>query len=163
MSKFSIKRIIKMLLNKKYEVKEGTTFNVEGIDYDIMGKYAEEVKLLRPKMQEKTFEMFKYANLKGWTMIIESGYRSSKVQKHIYKEWKAGRFKSPLVAKPGTSRHEFGCAIDITISGEGSTYAAMGRFGQSIGLSWGGAWKANAECWHFELDPSKTPRGYIKK
>ncbi len=138
---------------------------VDDIDYSIMGKDAAKVKLLRPEMQVKVYQMFLHAKEKGWTMTITSGYRSTQKQTYLYNEWKAGRYDVPVVAKPGTSRHEFGCAVDISVTCNGVSSseieAEMGRYGKSIGLRWGGDWGSKRENWHFDIDPKKTSTGYI--
>lgn len=139
------------------KIEERTSITVEGIDYSIMGQYASQVKLLRPEMQRKVELMFKHAKEKGWTLTLSSGYRSTAEQKKLYDRWIAGEYDVPVVAKPGTSRHEFGCAVDINVSGNGASAAEMGRYGRSIGLRWGGDWSSNREEWHFDLDPSTTP------
>ena len=137
-----------------------TELAVSGIDYSIMGKDAAKVKLLRLEMQQKVYAMYKYAKSKGWTMSITSGYRSTQTQKSLYDKWISGNYDVPVVAKPGTSRHEFGCAVDIRVSDNGKSskeiMAEMGRYGESIGLRWGGNWKKNKEIWHFDIDPKAT-------
>jgi hypothetical protein len=143
-------------LNSPKVTAERTPIEVKGIDYSIMGSDASKIKLLRPEMQRKVYQMFQYAKSKGWTLSITSAYRSTQKQTYLYNEWKAGRHKVPVVAKPGTSRHEFGCAVDISVSGHGASAEEMGKFGESIGLRWGGHWSRNRETWHFDLDPKKT-------
>ncbi len=61
-------------------IEERTSITVEDVDYSIMGSEASKVKLLRPEMQRKVYEMFKYAQSKGWKMTISSGYRSTQRQ-----------------------------------------------------------------------------------
>lgn len=131
---------------------------VEGIDYSIMGNDASRIKLLRPDMQRKVYEMFKYAKEKGWKIYISSTYRSTREQAYLYNEWINGRYNVPIVAKPGTSRHEFGCAIDFYVNGgTGSEQQELGRYAtQTLGLRWGQNWSKNKEAWHFDLDPAET-------
>lgn len=53
----------------------------------------------------------------GYTLHIRDGLRTYKQQKDLYDRWKAGTFFAPSVAKPGTSRHETGRALDVYDSG----------------------------------------------
>lgn len=45
---------------------------------------------------------------------IVSGFRSFIAQKRLYEAWKAGTYKVPVVAVPGTSLHELGLAADLS-------------------------------------------------
>lgn len=105
----------------------------------------------------------------GLDLLLTSGYRTYAEQKSLYDRWKAGTFHSPSVARPGTSLHESGRALDLRDSGTtaGVTVAGNSR------SNW---MKANApkygfnatgynfrEPWHFELqshlNPWKVPSG----
>ena len=107
--------------------------------------------------------MYKYAKDKGWTIQITSGYRSTAEQKRLYDKWiedkNAGRKTVPVVAEPGTSRHEFGCAVDFYVNGgEGPEQKELGEYAvRELGLRWGQNWSKDQEAWHFDLDPSTTP------
>lgn len=46
------------------------------------------------------------------TILVSSAYRSPEKQKQLYDDFCRG--KGPMAAKPGSSKHEFGKAIDIT-------------------------------------------------
>lgn len=135
---------------------DGTVFEVAGIDYSIFGNYANQIKRLRPLMQQKMELMFKYAKNKGWKITFNSMFRSYAEQEHLYNEYLAGR--GNLAAKPGTSRHEFGCAVDLKVNGSSKNWqtAELGRYAQTIGMRWGG--NTINEPWHFDLDPAKTPK-----
>lgn len=101
----------------------------------------------------------------GYDLLITSGYRTYAEQKSLYDRWKAGTFHAPSVARPGTSRHENGRALDLRDSGStpGVTVAGNKR------SNW---MRANAarygftpngysfnEPWHFEYtgNPWSTP------
>lgn len=45
---------------------------------------------------------------------VVSGRRSNAEQTRLYNDWKAGKRNVPVVAKPGTSKHESGFAADIS-------------------------------------------------
>src|SRR5688500_13426756 len=49
----------------------------------------------------------------GGRVTIGSGWRSSAQQTDLYTRWKNGTYDVPVVAKPGTSNHETGHAIDF--------------------------------------------------
>lgn len=100
-----------------------------------------------------------------YDLLITSGYRTYAEQKSLYDRWLAGTFFAPSVAKPGTSRHENGRALDLRDSGStpGVTVAGNKR------SNW---MRANAarygftpngysfnEPWHFEYtgNPWTTP------
>jgi len=80
--------------------------------------------------------------------ITEAG-RSYARQVWLYGRWKAGLLKSPLVAKPGTSPHEGGIALDLPEPARSWMRANGARFG----------WVADrvpGEPWHFEFDGIDT-------
>ena len=159
---FNSGSVLKPSSTSKYKyAPDRKQITVDDVDYSVMGAYASQIKLLRPEMQRKVEKMFIYAQEQGWKMTITSGYRSTKKQAALYDKWIKGEYDVPVVAAPGTSRHEFGCAVDISITckGKNSDNLAkeMGKYGESIGLRWGGSWSKNKENWHFDLDPKKTP------
>ena len=80
-------------------------------------------------------------------MNLTEGKRSSERQKELYRQKQAGIIKS--CAKPGTSYHEFGLAVDTSsqpIRGMNNTQLA--KFGLCKPLS--------KECWH--VQPIETMR-----
>ena len=92
----------------------------------------------------------------GLDLLITSGYRSYAQQKSLYDRWKAGTFHAPSVARPGTSRHENGRALDLRDSGStaGVTMAGNPRSNwlRNNCSRWG--FVANGysfrEPWHYE-------------
>lgn len=67
---------------------------------------------------------------------IVSGYRTTEEQQRLFADWQAGRSRLPA-AKPGTSYHEYGLAVDVAVSPPGAL-SAFGQFAESRGLRWGG-------------------------
>jgi D-alanyl-D-alanine dipeptidase len=60
----------------------------------------------------------KACKMMGVLGVIESGYRSYDEQAALYKKYKDSGFNpSKIAAKPGTSNHERGKAVDVTILG----------------------------------------------
>ena len=139
------------------DVSDGTPTTVSGIDYSVFGSAANEIKKLRPTMQSKVFELWKYAKKKGWKISLTSGYRSTEKQKQLWALKKAGK-KKCAVARPGTSRHEYGCAVDLRINGKssGAELKELADYAKTIGVRWGG--NLFNEAWHFDIDPKSTPK-----
>ena len=144
-------------INNRDGIKDGTSITVDGIDYSLFDK-PNEVKKLRPEMQRKLELMYKYAKQKGYNLTLSSGYRSTERQRQLYNEYLKRGKKAPTVAKPGSSRHEFGCAVDLQI--DGSTHSDklldLDKYATTIGLRNGLSF---GERWHFDLDPKTTPKG----
>jgi uncharacterized protein YcbK (DUF882 family) len=141
------------------EVKDGTPITVTGVDYGVFGKDAQQIRQLRPEMQKKVELLYKYAkNEKHFNITLCSGYRSTEKQRQLYNAYLARGKKPPVVAKPGTSRHEFGCAVDLKIDGDSRSpkLKQLTEYANKIGLRQGLSF---GEPWHFDIDPRKTPKG----
>lgn len=84
----------------------------------------------------------------GVRATITSGTRSSFDQARLYAEYVAGRSRYP-VARPGTSKHELGRAVDISASPEVQRLVA--QYWKGWGGRWGGDWTgANYDPVHYE-------------
>ena len=83
-------------LGNTFTMKEG--LNIQGIDSTLQGKLAAALA----EYKEKT----------GKTATITSGVRSREEQERLYQRYLSGQNPYP-VARPGTSRHERGIAVDI--------------------------------------------------
>ena len=127
----------------------GTPTTVSGVNYSVFGSAANEIKKLRPAFQQKLQKLWEYAKSKGWKITLTSGYRSKKQQTKLYNLKLAGK-KKCAVAKPGKSRHNFGCAVDIRINGKssGSELLELGRYAKTIGVEQGLSF---GEQWHFQV------------
>lgn len=68
----------------------------------------------------------------GKVITITSGYRTYAEQQALYNAWKAGR--GNIAAKPGTSMHESGLAVDATIDGTPIARAVSARTLSRFGL-----------------------------
>lgn len=73
---------------------------------------------------------------------VTSAYRTREQQEYLYRLWISG--KGNLAAKPGTSRHEFGRALDARGTAEWAD--AMERHGWARPI-------AAIEPWHWEYTP----------
>ncbi len=115
------------------------------------------VKQLKPEMQIKVAQLYEFAKSKGINFDITSGLRTYEQQQKLYQESlakKDSRGGKMGAAKPGSSRHESGLAIDI--SGNESQRKILGDYWKSIGGTWGGDWGGSGsstikETWHFDL------------
>ncbi len=67
---------------------------------------------------------------------IVSGFRSSQEQRRLFTAWKSGKSDLPAAA-PGTSFHEFGLAIDVSVSPP-EALSDFGEFAERHGFRWGG-------------------------
>ena len=142
------------------EVSDGTSITVPGVNYSIFGSSASEIKKLRPVFQQKVQKLWEYAKNKGWKITLTSGFRDIEKQKKLYAAYLARGKKPPVVAVPGSSRHNYGCAVDIRINGSGThpLLLELGEYAKTIGVRQGVSF---GERWHFDVDPSKTPKGHI--
>lgn len=109
---------------------------------------------LKPEMQHAVVKLTDYAKSEGIKITYKSKrsiFRTRAEQEAIYRTARSG-----YAAKPGSSRHETGEAVDITIPGANSSnkndpqYKKLAAFWQNMGYTWGGNWK-HCEPWHFDL------------
>lgn len=100
---------------------------------------------------------------KGVTVEVISGLRSWSAQAALYAQ---GRTKTgPIVtkARPGSSWHNYGLAIDLGLFKNGlyldekkpaeadKFYAEIGKLAASMGIEWAGNWKSFQETPHFQV------------
>lgn len=78
--------------------------------------------------------LIEVAQLNGLSPRVTSVYRSSTRQAQLYQQWLEGKNKYP-VARPGTSYHEYGRAMDLVVA-RGA--AELGALWQRIGGRYGG-------------------------
>lgn len=78
----------------------------------------------------------------GGRVTIGSGWRSSAQQQDLYNRWISGNYNVPVVARPGTSKHEHGLAIDF----DGDLALA-----QKLGRKYGLIFPVKGEAWHAQL------------
>lgn len=106
----------------------------------------------------------KFKSETGLTLHIKSGLRTRLEQTNLWNDYMSG--KGGLAAKPGTSEHETGRALDVYDSGNdpGVTVAGTARHIIVVRLMLEEGFKATGdtfgEPWHFEFwktDPYKIP------
>jgi hypothetical protein len=112
---------------------------------------------IKPELASRVRSMAGALAARGITIRVVSGLRSTAKQAALY----ANRFTSPLpVAKPGTSKHERGEAVDVAIVGKSSSklWDVVGEEGERVGLRWGGRFN-RPDPVHFELTAGSLSAG----
>lgn len=100
------------------------------------------------------------AKANGFSARVTSAYRSKAAQTKLYNRWLAGLQQYP-VAKPGTSDHEKGLALDVVSTDTNKLVALL----TAVGLTWAGP----SDPVHFYMvAPSRAkktaktkPAGYV--
>lgn len=96
--------------------------NIEGISFveDSYKKGAlDKFNDLQPEVQRKFIAMAKeFREETGYDILVTETFRSEADQQRLYDKYKDS--KSVLVAKPGTSKHEKGLALDINSQSPGN-------------------------------------------
>jgi len=88
---------------------------------------------------------------RGLRAVVTSGYRSLAKQRQLYNRYLRG---GPLAAKPGSSAHNFGLAVDIAFPGErrdSRHYATMHRIARTFGLEPLSARQRAVDPYHVEV------------
>lgn len=109
---------------------------------------------LRPELAARIEFLLWATRTIGFPCRVSSGYRSTERQAQLYAAWIA-RGKTGLpAARPGTSRHELGEAVDVVWQATGvnepfrGAWSILGAWAeQELGLRWGGL----KDPVHFEL------------
>jgi len=105
------------------------------------------IETLQPRMRRVAELLLQVAPALGATSArVTSAKRSSAQQRKLYSNYLAGKSAYPA-APPGQSKHEQGLAVDIVVEPQ-SAQAALGRWFQSVGGTWGGQFN---DPIHFEL------------
>jgi len=88
---------------------------------------------LHPQFRPWAEWIFRVAEANNLAPRVTSGYRSISDQRRLYNRWLRGANPYP-VAYPGTSRHNYGLAIDMVSRNN----PALGGLWQHYGGRWGG-------------------------
>lgn len=101
--------------------------------------------------------------LKGVTVEVISGLRSWSAQAALYAQGRTKPGKIVTKARPGSSWHNYGLAIDLGLFKNGvylderkpaeadKLYAEIGKLAAVHGIEWAGNWKSFAETPHFQV------------
>lgn len=108
-------------VNKYRELPEGYTppdlTEPDVLHYSPVG---DNRRLLRKEASEALVSLFEAAETDGLTLVAVSGYRSYERQQAIYASNVASKGQAhadQFSAKPGTSEHQTGLAMDVTVQG----------------------------------------------
>ena len=121
---------ILMLVNKYYYLDEKY---VPSDLVDIATKYAYAGNQIRSIAYDDLKSMFNDAKTAGYTLIVNSGYRSYDWQKTVYNSRKVAyglSYADKYVARPGNSEHQSGLAIDL------AQYGSKDDFKTSDAYKW---------------------------
>lgn len=80
--------------------------------------------------------------------VSEAG-RTRERQEWLYEQWMAGLLDIPSIARPGTSKHETGTALDLPEPARTWVTRNGARYGWIAG-------RVPGEPWHFEFDASRV-------
>lgn len=100
---------------------------------------------------------------KGVTVEVISGLRSWAAQAALYASGRTKPGRIVTKAKPGSSWHNYGLAIDLGLFKSGvyldekkpaeadKLYAEIGKIAAKLGIEWAGNWKTFTETPHFQV------------
>ena len=118
------------------------------------------IQTLLPEVRPYARALVHLAADEGVKLIVTSGTRTYAEQDALYAQGRTAPGMRVTNAAGGQSNHNFGIAFDVTVFYgdapvyEGAVYKAIGAWGKSIGLSWGGDWRTFQDEPHFELRPA---------
>lgn len=105
---------------------------------------------------------------KGVTVEVISGLRSWAAQAALYAQGRTKPGRIVTKARPGSSWHNYGLAIDLGLFKNGvyldekkpaeadKLYAEIGKLAAAHGIEWAGNWKSFTESPHFQVTFGKT-------
>ncbi|WP_052343641.1 M15 family metallopeptidase [Bacillus massiliigorillae] len=137
----------------------------------LINKSINRMGLVHPVVKDTAIELVKRAYKEGIYVLITDGYRSYEEQaklygkgrnSYIYKGTEYGDPKSLIVsnAKPGSSNHNFGLAIDYVLANADATevyytvndkYKRVAAIAKTLGFTWGGDWSSFKDYPHLEM------------
>lgn len=117
---------------------------------------------IHPVVKESALELVRRAYKEKIYLFITHGHRSNAEQQALYNKGRRGIAGEAIVtnAKPGSSYHNYGLAIDYVLSNETGAAAywnvndkwiRAAQIGKSLGFSWGGDWKSFKDYPHLEM------------
>ncbi|HEY5923213.1 MAG TPA: D-alanyl-D-alanine carboxypeptidase family protein [Kofleriaceae bacterium] len=102
-------------------------------------------------------EMRAAAALAGVELRLESGFRTVEEQRALYKAWRNRRGNK--AARPGSSNHQSGRALDIAVISEPGALAWL----ETNAASFGFKRTVKSEPWHWEYVDVPIARGMTKR
>jgi peptidoglycan L-alanyl-D-glutamate endopeptidase CwlK len=120
------------------------------------------IAALHPAMRERAKQFIAEAARQGIFLRVTSGLRDFAEQAELYAQ---GRTKPGAIvtnAKPGTSFHNYGLAIDVVEIKDGKglwdnpNWSKIASIGKTFGFAWGGDFKNLKDLPHFEYSGGQT-------
>lgn len=120
------------------------------------------------KFEPFLVEVEKVMASKGVTVEVISGLRSWAAQAALYAQGRTKPGRIVTKARPGSSWHNYGLAIDLGLFKNGNyidetmpkvadkLYAEIGKIAATHGIEWAGNWKSFKETPHFQVTFGKT-------
>lgn len=151
-----------VLKTDKYE-NTSKSLNLSDKELDRLGFNTKDLKarwkLLKPEFQKALIKLVKFAEENNIKISYTSTYRTAEEQNALY-----NKYGSKRAAKPRTSPHEKGIAVDIKATSTGNNkrsnrenQALLGAYWESLGYRWGGHFQNfTVEPWHFDLKPTRS-------
>jgi peptidoglycan L-alanyl-D-glutamate endopeptidase CwlK len=124
-----------------------------------------ELAKVHPELARKIERLILLASERyGETLVVREGLRSRATQAQYYAQGRTIPGAIITYAKPGTSKHESGNAVDLWFFKNGkmsvsdnNNWAIIGKLAAEIGgLDWGGNWKNFKDRPHVELSKKKV-------
>lgn len=110
-------------------------------------------------LSERVVKLIAEAKAAGVNLTVSSGVRTYESQQSLYASNCGASGCSPPTAKPGTSSHEFGVAVDWGLNGKTFCFPSGSTCPGNKGYEWMmanaqkyGFYKLNSEAWHFSMD-----------
>lgn len=114
--------------------------------------------MLLPLVERKKNTLIKVMQILGTPIAMTNGYRSFEEQERLYAQGRST--PGPIVtnARGGQSYHQYGVAFDVAFLVNGKLswdnslpWQRLGKWGEFIGLEWGGRWVELIDRPHFQL------------
>ncbi len=110
---------------------------------------------LEPECREKVRLVLRLMAIAGHRMFVTSARRSTTEQAALYAQGRTvpGPIVTHLDGVARRSKHQDGVAVDCAFVGEdpwAGPWEMYGKFGEAVGLTWGGSWKKFKDRPHLE-------------
>ena len=131
-----------------------TLENLAGLNRKARAKFEEFLSLAQPILANH-----------GATAEVISGLRSYQQQQALYAQGRTRPGKIVTNARPGSSWHNYGLAVDLGLFKGGvyldaqnprladKIYKELGALAVSLGIEWAGNWTSFTETPHFQFRP----------
>lgn len=112
--------------------------------------------LLHPPFKNLALAFLEACDKAGFRLRVTYGMRTLAEQAELYAQGRTKPGKIVTNAKPGSSAHNYGAAIDVVfLKADGQVdwngpWEKIGKIGTDLGLVWGGNFKSFVDRPHFE-------------